>query len=45
MGVVPVCTDVGGISRHVIPHETGFLTTDGPEKRLSSGHKHHLASV
>lgn len=33
-GVVPVSTDVGGIRRHVIPHETGFLIPNGDEDEI-----------
>lgn len=33
-GVVPVSTDVGGISRHVIPQETGFLIANGVDESI-----------
>jgi len=33
-GVVPVSTDVGGISRHVRHGDNGMLIENGPEERI-----------
>ena len=33
-GVIPVCTDVGGISRHIVDGVNGFLITEREEDRI-----------
>jgi glycosyltransferase involved in cell wall biosynthesis len=35
-GVVPVCTNVGGLSRHIIDGKNGFLLDNGMEKDIIS---------